>query len=161
MFSGTFQKKNYNLGLLLNLRGGGVRNRREYECRTANPCWPILTYSNLSWPVLYWPPHLPPDNDFVKNWDLMTMDRNWGKNEIKTILRSSYHLLPLQKQYQNPILLLHWDYFNHISAIYVQNFAYISPIYDPFIILIKAICQSFEFEKKLKMSSPPPTLISK
>ena len=56
----------------------------------------------------------------------MTLDRNWEKIEIKTILRSSYHLLPLQKQYQNPILLLHWDYFNHISAIYVPNVAHIS-----------------------------------
>ena len=88
----------------------------------------------------------------------MTSDQNWEKIEIKTILRSSYHLLPLQKQYQNPILLLHWDYFNHISAIYVQNFAYISPIYDPFIILIKAIFQSFEFGKISKIKTSPPHL---
>ena len=46
MFSGTFQK-NYKLGLLLNLRGGGVRNRREYECRTPSTGF-LLDWSKYS-----------------------------------------------------------------------------------------------------------------
>ena len=62
-----------------------------------------------------------------------------------------------QKQYRNPIQLLHWDYFNHISAIYVPNFAHISPIYHLYIIKIKSIFQSFEFGKYLKIQTPPPS----
>ena len=119
----------------------------------------MLTRTDPYWPFLTCPDPCQ-DNvdcfDFGKNWDLMTLDQNREKIEIKTIMRSSYHLLSLQKQYQNSILLLYWDYFNHISAIYVHNFAYISQIYDPFIILIKAIFQSFDLWKNRKIKTFPP-----
>ena len=44
---------------------------------------------------------------------------------------------------------------NHISAIYVPNYAYISPKYQPYIYTIKTIFQSFEFGKEFKIQIPP------
>ena len=57
---------------------------------------------------------------------------------------------------QNHIKLIHWDYINHISAKYSL---YLS-IYQLYIIIIKAIFQSFEFGKTLEIRTPSPTLSS-
>ena len=59
----------------------------------------------------------------------------------------------IPKSYLTVTLGLFQSYISHIC----KKFAYISPIYDPFIILIKAIFQSFEFEKNMKIKISHPS----
>ena len=57
----------------------------------------------------------------------------------------------LVKTIPKPYLTVTLGLFYHISAIYVADFAYISPTYYPYIIKIKATFPSFEFVKNLNM----------
>ena len=69
----------------------------------ANLCWPVVTHTDLSWPVLSWPPPLGPKLGKFLNLDYF---------EIFVPAFTLSKTIPK---------LLHWDYFNHISAIYVKN----------------------------------------
>ena len=82
-------------------------------------------------------------------------------------MRSSYPLWSLQKQYQNPLplqkqyqnlnQLLLWNYFNHISAIYVPNLT-ISHQYINQILSISRPCFSHLNLGKVWKSRPQNSL---
>ena len=75
------------------------------------------------------------------------------KFEIKTFSRWLDTLAFAKTVTKSYMSVKYWDYINHISAMYVPNVAYISRISHPYDIKIRAIFQSFEFGKNLKIWS--------
>ena len=75
-----------------------------------------------------------------------------------TFLSLLHPLWPMLTQYLNHILLIHWDFFNHISAIYVTNDAYTLSIPPPIYYQNKAIFHTFEFGETLIICPPQRAL---
>ena len=125
----------------------------------------MLTPSDPYWPILTRPIFTPLllDNadcfDFGKNWDLMTPPLGPKLGKFLNLDYFEIFVPPftlsktIPKSYLTVTLGLFQSYISHIC----KKFAYISPIYDPFIILIKAIFQSFEFEKNMKIKISHPS----
>ena len=64
--------------------------------------------------------------------------------------------LTIAKTVQKSFLTVTWGlFYSYNLAIHLPNFAYISPIYHPYIIKIKAIFQPFELGENLKIQTPP------
>ena len=127
----------------------------------ANLCWPVVTHTDLSWPVLSWPPPWIMQTvlilEKIEIWWPPPLGPKLGKflnlDYFEIFVPPFTLSKTIPKSYLTVTLGLFQSYISHIC----KKFAYISPIYDPFIILIKAIFQSFEFEKNMKIKISHPS----
>ena len=119
-WSSTFQKEGLQIGALPFRRQGSNLEQYLSEGRAPdlhNQAGLVLRHTRLSWKAGF------------QGWPCRVAQPGQLCNLVSLVSQVTI-------QYQNPIYLLHWNYSNHISAIYIYQFL---PIYDLYLTYISPI----------------------
>ena len=134
-------------------------------------CFPVLGWKAervQKHATSYWDARTPARNWRLSQSQLGKIWEEWKKERMKERMNdthSGFLILEVISRWLHPLTLIktvtklsmsviYWDYINHISAIYVQNVVYISPLSQPYSIKSRPYFSHLNLGMKI-LTSPP------